>query len=386
MPIFELDDGRGDLVQPMQPTAAAFDVDSSALVTGHLAGLLGEQVFPVRPRQGDSDAPHLLALDASGRPVVVDVVQLLDAHALVRALRQAGGASRLSRSDLARLYPAGPEAFEADYAVFRDRSPLVRVNSALADGPRLVLVCAELDEAVLDAVTYLKQSISQVDILRLGVTHGPEGRRYVDVSPLGTQTAPRRPMEPAAVSAGVRAPQPTANHVPQQAAAPAPAPAPLAPDTAATPIPVVSPAPHRVSHAAPTVLTPAVPAPEGFPGVAFADEAGGSGSADGAGRAGSSDAGPADDGAGPAHPVLAAFAAGRPATELVWVRARRGQRFEATLRPDGLIELRDGRVLADPDEAATEVAHLEGGADGWRAWRLGDDGPSLADLVTSAGR
>ncbi|WP_448059003.1 restriction system modified-DNA reader domain-containing protein [Cellulomonas hominis] len=377
MPIFELDDGRGDLVQPMQPTAAAFDVDSSALVTGHLAGLLGEQVFPVRPRQGDSDAPHLLALDAAGRPVVVDVVQLLDAHALVRALRQAGGASRLSRSDLARLYPAGPEAFEADYAVFRDRSPLVRVNSGQADGPRLVLVCAEVDEAVLDAVTYLKQSISQVDVLRLGVTHGPEGRRYVDVSPLGTQTAPRRPMEPAAVSAGTRVPQPTANHVPQPST-PGPVPAATA---ASVPTPAVHP--HRVSHAAPTVLTPTVPAAEGFPGVAFAADAAGT---HGAGGAEVADGAQAGQVAGPAHPVLAAFAAGRPATGLVWVRARRGQRFEATLRTDGLIELPDGRVLADPDEAATEVAQLEGGADGWRAWRIGDDGPSLADLLTSAGR
>ena len=68
-------------------------------------------------------------------------------------------------------------------------------------------------------------------------------------------------------------------------------------------------------------------------------------------------------------------------TLLVWVRERRGQRFEAMLRADGLIQLPDGSVFADPDSAAARAAGADGQVDGWRAWHLGAGGPSLAEAA-----
>ena len=68
-------------------------------------------------------------------------------------------------------------------------------------------------------------------------------------------------------------------------------------------------------------------------------------------------------------------------TLLVWVRERRGQRFEAMLRADGLIQLPDGSVFADPDLAATRAAGADSLVDGWRAWHLGPGGPSLAEAA-----
>ncbi|WP_230685268.1 hypothetical protein [Cellulomonas sp. JZ18] len=72
----------------------------------------------------------------------------------------------------------------------------------------------------------------------------------------------------------------------------------------------------------------------------------------------------------------------RAVTTLVWARERRGQRFTALLMPDGLVELPDGTRVASPDEAATLVSGVEG-VDGWRAWRLGDGGPTLAEATDS---
>ncbi|NKY08488.1 hypothetical protein HF998_16110, partial [Cellulomonas hominis] len=66
---------------------------------------------------------------------------------------------------------------------------------------------------------------------------------------------------------------------------------------------------------------------------------------------------------------------------LVWHRVRRGQRLVATLRADGLLELEDGSLHADPDAAATAAADLETPADGWRVWRFGEDGPTLGEAV-----
>jgi hypothetical protein len=81
-------------------------------------------------------------------------------------------------------------------------------------------------------------------------------------------------------------------------------------------------------------------------------------------------------------PALATLAKSRRAvTTLVWLRERRGQRFVATLRPDGLLQLSNGRIFADPDAAATSAADSESTLDGWRAWRLGDGGPTLAEAA-----
>ena len=78
--------------------------------------------------------------------------------------------------------------------------------------------------------------------------------------------------------------------------------------------------------------------------------------------------------------VLAQIAGAEGPFELVWFRERRGQRFTATLRTDGLIELPDGEVFADPDEAARAVSHAALSVDGWGVWRLGDGGPPLRQM------
>jgi hypothetical protein len=365
MAIFELDGGRGSLVQPMRPRADAFEVDSATLVDEHAAALLGEPVLPVR--RGGPGGPHLLALDAAARPVVVEVAQLLDEAGLVRALRHAGGAARLSRADLARMYQGGAEAFEADLAVFRDRAPLLRSRDA--DGVRLVVVCADVADGLLDAVEFLTAD-AQVQVLRLGVTHGPGGRRYVEVAPLRPGTAgARRAVEPGPRTGAIQvAPRASGAAVTDPTpVVPAPAEAPPAPRAAESPVEPVDPAgaeprsdrrhsdrPHR--HVAPPA------------GGQRADET-------------TPIAPVAATGTPVPLPALAALAAAGGQVELVWHRVRRGQRFVATLRGDGLLELADGSVHADPGAAATAAADLESPADGWRVWRVGEDGPTLGEAV-----
>jgi hypothetical protein len=362
MAIFELDGGRGSLVQPMRPRADSFEVDSATLLADHATALLGEQVLPVR--EGGPGGPHLLALDAAGRPVVVEVVQLLDEPGLVRALRHAGGATRLSRADLARMYAGGADAFEPDLAVFRDRAPILQSQAPASTGVRLVIVCAEVADGVLDAVDFVTAG-AQVEVLRLGVTQGPGGRRYVDVSPLRSSTAgERRAVEPGPRTGSIQV-------APRASGAAVTDPTPVVPRPASG-----AAGPHR--HAAPAE-------PEAAP----------SGAGDDGHPAAPADREPARGDATTLIPAVApeadhtpvpslaaiAAAEGRP-TELVWLRVRRGQRLVATLRTDGLIEVPGGGVHADPDAAATEAADLERPTDGWRVWRVGgDDGPTLGEAA-----
>jgi hypothetical protein len=376
MAIFELDDGHGTLVQPMRPSADSFDQDAAALVAENAGELIGEPVLTVR-EIGAGDGSQLLALDAAAQPVVVEAVQLLDASTLLRALRHAGGAARMSRADIARLYRGGQEAFEADLAVFRDRAPMVRSERSGREGVRLVLVCGDIAEGLQEAVEYLTTG-TRVDVLRLGVTEGPGGRRYLDVSPMRPGSGrERRPVEPGPATGAIPAVSaPPA--VPVQPKPEAPAPGEVSrPEDASAPHPVEPAAPaadelppltrRRRHGAASDVPTPVgesrpVRAAETttlMPPIRDAERPSG----------------------GPLPELAALAAAERNPMELVWVRVRRNQRLTATLRTDGMIQLADGSLHADPGQAAVIAADLERPADGWRVWRFGEDGPTLGEAV-----
>jgi len=378
MPIFELDAGRPVLVQPLQPAAGTFPADTSSVVANHLDSLLGEQLFAVATRQPGGEGPHLLAVDAAGQPVVVEVVQTLDSESLVRALRFAGAAARMSASDLARAYHRGPERFATELVAFRENVPVAVAHAAARHGGgRLVLVCSEVAENLVDVIEFLRQSGRQVEVLQVGVLQGPDGRRFVDLSPLVSRVPVRRAVEPSALHPVDAAPQVGFASFADRHAIPEP-------PEAATPKPVANQdradltqadqsqadqSQADQNHAAATGPVPSAgaAAPAGtFPSVLPV---------------------PVGPGLAPlADPdlFLAALGADLAApTTLVWSRQRRGQRFVAVLRVDGLIQLPDGAVFADPDAAAAAAADSEYEIDGWHVWRLGDDGPSLADVRAS---
>ncbi|MGV8968310.1 MAG: hypothetical protein ACOH2F_18760 [Cellulomonas sp.] len=404
MPIFELDAGHPVLVQPMQPAAGTFPGDTSSVVADHLESLLGEPLFPIATRKPGADGPHLLAVDAAGQPVVVEVVQMLDSDGIVRALRFAGAAARLSSADLARAYHGGPERFATDLVAFRENVPVAVAHSAARHaGARLLLVCSEVAENVVDAVEFLRQPGRQVEVLQVGVLRGADGRRFLDVSPLIPVVPRRRAVEPSALHM-VSVPEPLAPAI-ARVAAPRTDPAiphapasPHVPPVQRGPVhpgparPDLRPADHRRHHRA----TSAELSPAGSRASAETVATGQiplaripSGPVPSAGASAPTGTFPSvlTVPVGPATPavvadLMLAALAGQlgAATTLVWSRQRRGQRFVATLRLDGLIQLPDGAVFADPDAAAAAVAASEYAVDGWRLWRVGDAGPALADL------
>ena len=489
MPIFEPDSGRSRLVQPMQPLAGTFLGEVRELLSEHLAAVVGEPMFVVRARSvlpEHVDAPELLAIDAVGRPVVLEVAQVVDDTVIVRALRHIGAAGRLTPADMARVYHTDTKRFAIDYAAFCDQVPFVRpVQMRL--GIRLIIMCAEVAAESVDPLAAVRAPGWPVMILQVGVVRGEDGRRLLDVSPLAEFEATRRSVEPPALRlvqdapgavavapGGVRPPTPVPGGavrppMPASALAPlaparppfSPARPPVAPAAVAPARPEMSPVrpetpsiDPRVAPARPaaspsrSLLTPASLAPP--PPAPLRPEAPAARPGVSAARAEAPAAypqapafrpeapafrpeapaaypqAPAFRPVGPPSASIAsslaalAFAAERdepkpaplpaktpPSAErgfgfvvrggplpelaqlaeryapvpLVWVRARRGQRIEATLRRDGLIQLADGSLFADPDLAAARAAHSLGQADGWGAWRLGDSGPTLAEVT-----
>ncbi|WP_298459102.1 hypothetical protein [uncultured Cellulomonas sp.] len=442
MPIFELDTGRPTVLQPMRPAAGTFDNDSAALVAEHLVGLLGEPLFPVAVREPGADSPHLLAVDAAGQPVVVEVVQVLDTATLTRSLRYAGTAARMSSVDLARAYRSGPEDFATDLVAFREGVPVARAHAAARHGgARLFVLCSEVAENVVDAVEFLRGPGRQIEVLQLGVVRGADGRRYAEVSPLVADVPRRRPVEPS-----------TLRVLPHTGALPVVTPraddgrrlaadaddvdlddvdvdgtgqpgagtdrervvgalAPTGTFPSVLPVPVgpvgAEPADVQPVDAQPVDAQPdddattdaidaaddepvdatSVPEPVVHPDAAPADE---------------TDAAPTEPEPEPTEPEYTESGLTEPepteplpaltslagvlggTTTLVWRRLRRGQRFVLALLPDGRLQLPDGTVFTDPDVAATTVAGAESPLDGWRAWHIGDGGPALADAVDHA--
>jgi hypothetical protein len=199
MPLFEVDAERPVLVQPPQP-AGAFGTDAQRVVDGNLDSLLGEQIFPVAHGTSEGE-PHLLALDAAGLPVVIEVTAELTEEALTTALNHAGRAGRLTRAELAARYSGGASRFQQDVAAFYDNVPLTRSQAtARTTGARLIVICSSAAEGIQDALDFLRQPGSPVAVLRLGVVNGADGRRFVDVSPLAVSRdnpAPPAAPEPA---------------------------------------------------------------------------------------------------------------------------------------------------------------------------------------------
>ncbi|MEZ0446720.1 hypothetical protein [Cellulomonas sp. ICMP 17802] len=429
MPIFELDEGRPRLVQPMQPLTGSFAQECAALLTHHLAAIAGEPLFAVRSRTNapdHADLPELLALDATGRAVVIDVVQVVDDDAVIAALRHAGAASRMTTTDLARAYHPDPSRFAVDFAAFREQAAF-GTQTNRREGVRLVLLCSEVAAEAGDTLGFLRGPGRHVDVLQVGVVRGVDDRRLLDVSPLATHEGARRSVEPTALrlvrssegftasapyepritlgTPGGGARKPVSGELRAVTPPPAP-PGPPAPTPLRAPEPAAEqkPRPSTV-HEAPTTLTPVVglrfgaeqvvprdddevagprpfapvpaPAPlpvsSSFPTLPAPPQA-------------TEEIAPVPperpDGHLQALPELATLAKSRRAiTTLVWVRARRGQRLVAMLRTDGLLELPSGELYAEPDDAASAAVSAENPVDGWRAWRLGEGGPTLAEAT-----
>ncbi|GAB6938235.1 hypothetical protein ACQP60_14250 [Isoptericola variabilis] len=222
MPLFEVDAQRPLLVQSdRSPAASAQGVGTTAhrVVDSHIDGLLGEQIFPVSPGAGP-DEPHLLALDATGSPVVVELVADLDRAALTRALDHAGAAGRLTRGALAERYHGGPSAFHRDVAAFYDSVPITRSQPGRSSA-RLIVICQEASEEILNAVDFLRQPTMPVEVLKMGVVHSADGRRFVDVSPLVIHpaSAPSAPSLSAPTPAALPRDTIAADETPRAAAA-----------------------------------------------------------------------------------------------------------------------------------------------------------------------
>lgn len=282
--------------------------------------IIGRPVFPVswESRDGSHAAPaapnRLIAMDPSGQVITIQVTAALDSAGLVDALARSGRTATLGWADLAARYPHGTEAFQREWSLFRQSLPPRPVP-----GPRLYVVTGEIAPEVRPALEALADS--GVEVFEVGERTLTSGRRFLQV----TQPC-RVPVPTASAYAALHA-----GHRPD-----------LAIERDEDLSRLLGPGAFAAEPADAVAAPPEQPSAE--PAAAMAE--------------------------------IARAAGGN--TPLLWVRQRRGTRYEATLTPSGFIALPDGAVFADPSEAAVAVSGHPG-VDGWTVWRFGEGGPTLAD-------
>lgn len=183
MALFELDNGRLVPAQFGRTVAGGFTPEVVNAVRAQILEVIARPLFPITWKDVTGDAkpgqpPRLTALDAAGQVVGVEVLDELDAEGLIDALSKLADTAAMSWSDLARQYPKGTAAFKEDWVRFREAMPTSPPN-----GPRMILVAAEISEDVRPALDVL--SSSGVEVHEMSLRQMRNGRAFLEVDTVG---------------------------------------------------------------------------------------------------------------------------------------------------------------------------------------------------------
>lgn len=418
----------------------AFEDRVRAIVVGHFATLLEENLFLVASSLGRSEVslgssdapgsvapspvtPTVLALDTQGRQVIIDVARVLDEAALLAAMALAGHSANLTRAHLADRYPSGPSDFQRDLAAFYGSIP-VSPTTANSAGTRLVIVCGEIHMAVRPALQFLREAGNVVEVIPLTWKTVERVAHQVRMS---KEPAAPEPVAPEPTVDEPSEPATSANESSTDTSSiPLPTPTKVAPSAlpeAGTQEAVEAPESTLLREHHPISTHHHTPHPEPIQRPVFGSRLaeplaitnqialGGSPLARPLPRTQIPRRNSQNQAARPLAERTAALQAavtgipavdlvkgetpeqifrdlrvlcaeiGSPAT-LVWVRERRGERHEALLHPSGVIELGNGTRYRNPSKAAMAATGNLGQVDGWAVWRFGEKGPTLAEAWT----
>ena len=416
MALFELTGTRLEATALGEPVEAAQRQTVLGAVRGQLVDVLRRPVFPiVWEREGDADV--LTALDAASQVMCVELLDHLDAGALVSAMARTAAAAQSGWTDLAARYPGGSTAFRQDWDEFRETVP---VNAGAS--PRLTLIALAVNDDVRTALAMLL--CSGIEVQEAQVRTASDGRVLVGLEPVrhdvlggsgavlvarASRMALERPKENEAATTAPTMPVPSMRRGTRTSRAAKKDRPPMAPGghveaarvraagargerSRAARARAVGPA----AAVATTLIEPMEPveAVEAVTGpndvtvptvrlVESASPATSPGGVDRNHRAAAPVLGaqPTVPSGGQSAAALASVASriDTPVT-LVWQRMRRGIHHEAVLSADGVITLSNGMRFRDPSAAANAAQHTQD-IDGWRVWRVGAQGPALRDFI-----
>ncbi len=179
MPLFEIGDNELVPFRRVQAGPELYEEEIEGLLWADLEAFLGEALFPIsrQPRIADGLRPDIVALDADGRVVVIEVKRDIDRKQLAQCLEYAGWARSANLDEIAEIYHGGSEAFFPAWVEFTSTSSPQLIQRP----PRVVLVARDFDERTDGALSFLTDSDLPISVLRVTVYTDQGGRRFIDV-------------------------------------------------------------------------------------------------------------------------------------------------------------------------------------------------------------
>ncbi|HWL45923.1 MAG TPA: hypothetical protein VNQ73_23485 [Ilumatobacter sp.] len=179
MPLFEVTAQGLVPFRQVLPGADLHESEIEDLVWSDLEAFLGETLFPIarQARLTGGGRPDVLALDESGRVVVIEIKRDVDRSQLAQCLEYAGWARSTNLDELAALYHGGSAAFFTDWQDFTDTNTPVVVNRA----PRIVLVARSFEDRTRSALDFLRENGLPVSVVPVAVYEDAEHHRFIDV-------------------------------------------------------------------------------------------------------------------------------------------------------------------------------------------------------------
>lgn len=180
MPLFEID-ASSELV-PFRRLRGGPDLYEKAiedLLWENLDEFTGDALFPVARQTtvATGGIPDIVALNARGDVVVVEVKRDIDRNQLAQCLEYAGWARSTNLDQLSSMYHRGQAAFFGDWQAFTDSAaPIV-----LSRRPRLILVARDFQGRTESAFEFLVENGLPVKLIRVVLYEDSAGRRFLDV-------------------------------------------------------------------------------------------------------------------------------------------------------------------------------------------------------------
>ena len=184
MPVYELDAGQLKPFARLRPGPDLYEQEIEDLLWSDLEAFTGESLFPVarQPRIPGGGVPDIVALDESGRVVVIEVKRDIDRSQLAQCLEYAGWARLTNLDEVAALYNRGgdhqgTDAFFRDWQDFTETSTPKTINPQ----PRLFLVARDFEGRTKSALDFLRESGVPVTVVPVTLYEDADGRRIVDI-------------------------------------------------------------------------------------------------------------------------------------------------------------------------------------------------------------
>jgi hypothetical protein len=204
MPLYELRDGVLAPFARLRPGPELYEQEIETLVWADLEAFTGEPLFPVarQARIVGGGVPDILALDESGRVVVIEVKRDIDRGQLAQCLEYAGWARLTNLDEIASLYNRGKPDHVGVAAFFRDWQDFTETATPITINPqpRLYLIARDFEGRTRSALDFLRENSLPVTVVPVTVYEDPTGRRIIDIE---TDNEPSLPGVPA--STGPRA-------------------------------------------------------------------------------------------------------------------------------------------------------------------------------------